>query len=78
MSGHANHLQQAIAFFKVSGNNVTANNGSAARAKAPAAPPQAAALRKPARKPAPKVAVHTDAKAMHSDLPAAANFVKIA
>jgi methyl-accepting chemotaxis protein len=48
MSGHAEQLQEAIGFFKLSGN------GSAAPASTRAAPTQAAAARKPAKKRVPK------------------------
>jgi len=44
MNGHANHLQQAIAFFKVS------ENTSAAHAKPQVAPMQSALARKPGKK----------------------------
>jgi methyl-accepting chemotaxis protein len=50
MNGHANHLQQAIAFFKVS------ENTSAAHAKPQVAPMQTALARKPGKKRAGKTA----------------------
>jgi methyl-accepting chemotaxis protein len=71
MSGHANHLQQAIAFFKVSGN------GSAVAVKAPVATTQPAAPRRLAKKRALKtVTAQSEGGSLPADVPAEANFSK--
>jgi len=73
MSGHASHLQESIAFFKVSGNS------SAPQASARVATPQPVAVKKPAKKRSSKTGAalaDPESGSKFADAPAESSFSK--